>query len=88
MSRGFQRNRNGEWEPFDDDLPDPTAVEERVFGNVRRWRDGERLWAENDWVTMVYVVTDDTELVGSVGLHGEDQMCVEFISPQTAELWD
>jgi hypothetical protein len=57
------------------------------FGEVRRWKEGDVLWAENDFIRMAYAVTDDTDLVGSIGLHGPDQLCVEYISPTTAALW-
>lgn len=60
---------------------------EQLFGKVRRWKDGDRLWAENDWVRGVYVVTAEPDKVGSIGLHGPDQMCVEFISEDKALLW-
>jgi hypothetical protein len=52
----------------------------------RRWRDGERLYVENDFVTMVYVATEDESKHG-LGLHGEDQMCVIYISPAAAAPW-
>lgn len=57
------------------------------FGKVFRWCDGQRLYSKNDFVTMVYVATDDAEKVGQLGLHGEDQMCVQFIDQATAEKW-
>jgi hypothetical protein len=57
-----------------------------VFGPIRRWRDGERLYAENDLVTMVYVVTEDVSKHG-LGLHGEDQMCVIYIPRVAAAPW-
>jgi hypothetical protein len=57
------------------------------YGKVVRWRDGERFYLKNDFVTMVYVATDDAEQVGQLGLHGDDQMCVKFIDRETAEKW-
>lgn len=57
------------------------------FGKVVRWRDGERLYSKNDFVTLVYVATDDAEKVGHLGLHGDDEMCVKFIDRATADRW-
>lgn len=53
---------------------------------VRRWRDGDVLWAENGFVTMAYVVTDKLRDVGTLGVHGD--LFVEYISAQQAKLWD
>lgn len=58
------------------------------FGDVTRWRDGERLYAKNDFCTLVYVVTDDPNLVGELDLHGADRMCVKLISAEQAKLWE
>lgn len=58
-----------------------------VFGPVHRWTEGDVLKASNDWISMAYVVTDDSEKVGSLGLHEPDQLCVEYISPAQAALW-
>lgn len=57
------------------------------FGKVVRWRDGERLYARNDFVTLVYVATDDASKIGQLGLHGDDQMCVKFIDRAAADKW-
>lgn len=57
------------------------------FGKVVRWCDGERLYAKNDFVTMVYVATDDAEKVGQLGLHGPDQMVVKFVDRAAADRW-
>lgn len=57
-----------------------------VSGPIKRWRDGERLYVENDLVTMVYVATEDRSKHG-LGLHGEDKMCVIYISPTAAAPW-
>jgi hypothetical protein len=62
-------------------MPDPW------YGKVIRWRDGERLYTKNDFVTLVCVATDDPEKVGRLGLHGDDQMCVKFIDQATADKW-
>lgn len=61
---------------------------ERLFGRVRRWKEGDRLFAENDWFRGAYVVTDNRSKVGSMGLHGPDQICVEFISAEKGKLWE
>jgi len=56
------------------------------FGPTRRWRDGERLYVENAFATMVYVVTDDSSKHG-LGLHGDDEMFVIYIPPAAAAPW-
>lgn len=62
-------------------------ADEAWFGKVIRWRDGDRLYSKNDFVTLVSVATDDPEKVGKLGLHGDDQMCVMFIDQATADKW-
>jgi hypothetical protein len=62
-------------------------TKEPWFGKVVRWRDGERYYVKNDLVTLVSVVTDDCEMVGQLGLHGDDQMVVKFIDQATADGW-
>jgi len=57
-------------------------------GPVRRWKTGDILHAENDILRMAYVVTRDPEKVGTLGWHGPDQICVEYISPQSGSLWE
>lgn len=61
---------------------------EQVFGKVYRWRVGDIFFAKNDWISMAYAVTDDPAKVGTVGLHGPEEMCVEFIGADKAKLWD
>lgn len=65
-----------------DDLAKPT----------RRWREGDILFAENDWVLTAVVVTDDPKKLEGwrMGLHpyGEDQMCVGYITAEHAKAWD
>lgn len=56
-------------------------------GKVIRWRDGERYYAKNDFVTLVYVVTDDPEKMRRLGLHGDDKIVVEFIDQAAADRW-
>lgn len=53
------------------------AETEKLFGPVRRWKEGDILFAENDWISGAFVVTDDREKIGQLGLHpyGADQMC-------------
>lgn len=63
---------------------------DQPFGPVRRWREGDRYYAENDFVRMVYVVADDPEKAGNfgrLGLHGPDQMCVEFVTADVVKNW-
>lgn len=50
------------------------------LGPVKRWRDGDIIFVENDWIRMAYVETDDPSKVGTLGLHGPDRMCVEYIA--------
>jgi len=57
-----------------------------IFGPVRRWRDGERLYCGNDVLTMVYVATEDKTKLG-LRLHGDDQMFVIYITPTEAQPW-
>jgi hypothetical protein len=62
------------------------------FGPVRRWREGDVLFAENDWISAAYVATDDPEkLTGwRMGWHPYDgtEICVEYITPEQAKAWD
>ena len=51
----------------------------------RKWREGDILYAENDWVRMAFVVTDDLTKLGQMGWHND--ICVEYISADTAKLW-
>jgi hypothetical protein len=55
---------------------------------VKRWKTGDILWAENDFVRGVYVVASDPRKVGTLGFHGPDEICVEFISEDQGHLWD
>lgn len=59
----------------------------RAFGPTRRWRDGDILHAENDFISGAYVVTDDKSKVGELGFHGPRELCVEYISPEAAKVW-
>jgi hypothetical protein len=70
--------------------PAPNESLRKLFGPVRRWKDGERLWAENDFATVVSVATDDpAKLTGwRLGLHGPDQMCVGYITREEAKAWE
>jgi hypothetical protein len=60
------------------------------FGPVRRWKEGDILFAANDLLTMAYVATDDPEKLSgwATGLHCPDQMCVSYISHEQARAWD
>lgn len=58
------------------------------FGKVRRWKDGDILYAENDAVLMAHVVTDDLTKLGQLAWHGPNKICVEYVSPKTASLWE
>lgn len=58
-----------------------------IFGPVKRWKDGDVLWAENDILLMAYVVTDDFAKVGTIGLH-DNRIYVEFINADQAKAWD
>lgn len=57
------------------------------FGPVRRWKEGDILYAENDLATMAYVETNDISKVGTGGFHGPKEIWVEYIGPRTAALW-
>lgn len=55
-------------------------------GNIKRWKDGDLLWAENDWVKMAYAVSGDPAKIGNIGIVGDTY--VEFITEKQARLWD
>lgn len=62
------------------------------LGPVRRWKEGDILYAENDFVRMAYVVTDDHEKLSGwrLGLHpyGDTEICVGYITHDQAKAWD
>jgi hypothetical protein len=55
---------------FDDDF----------LGPVRRWREGDSYYAENDVVRIAWVYTDDPAKVGTFGWHGPQQIGVEYVA--------
>jgi hypothetical protein len=57
---------------------------------TRRWKDGDVLWAENDFCRIAYVPTDDpAKLAGwRMGLHGPEKLCVSYITLDQAKLWE
>jgi hypothetical protein len=59
-----------------------------LFGSVRRWKEGDILWASNDWIGGAYVVTDDPREVGHMAWHGPKEICVEYITAEQGKLWD
>ena len=59
-----------------------------IFGEVRRWKEGDILWAENDIIRMCYVVAENDSMVGHEGWHGPQQIWVEYISPDMAKAWE
>lgn len=59
----------------------------RFGGLVRRWKDGGILYAQNDFVRLAYVVTDDLGKIGKLG-YGPKETIVEYISPKVASLWE
>lgn len=61
---------------------------DEVFGKVCRRKDGDILYASNEWVSMAYVVADDPRKIGHMGWHGPDEICVEYITPEQGKLWD
>ncbi len=67
-------------------LTDPTDECESI-GGVRRWKDGDILYAENDWLLMAYVVTDDVSKLDALKIHGPDEVFVQLISADQAEPW-
>lgn len=56
-------------------------------GPVKRWQEGNILWASNDFITMAYVEADDPRKVGHLGWEGPDEICVQYIGPKEAALW-
>lgn len=61
------------------DTPDKPMTKQPWPGKVIRWRDGERYYAKNDFVTLTYVVTDDPgerfmrDGIGIAGIGVEDR---------------
>lgn len=58
------------------------------FGPVRRWREGDILYAENDWLRMAFVATDDESKWGKPDWYGPKQIGIEYIPIETAKRWD
>lgn len=58
------------------------------LGPVKRWKDGDILHAENDFISGAFVVTDDQSKIGELCFHGPRELCVEYINAKTAKLWD
>lgn len=50
------------------------------LGPVRRWQEGDIRYAENDWIRLAWVETDDPAMVGKFGFHGPDQIGVEYMA--------
>lgn len=59
------------------------------LGPVRRWKEGNVLFAENDFIKMAYAVTKVPEKIGTLGWYGKGQnaICVEFISESVSHAW-
>lgn len=61
------------------------------LGVTRRWREGDILFAENDWISGAFVVTDDPEKMRGLGLgwhpYKDTQICVEYITAEQAKAW-
>jgi hypothetical protein len=49
------------------------------LGPVRHWQDGDIHYAENDFIRLAWVVTDDPAKVGTFGWHGPGQIGVEYV---------
>jgi hypothetical protein len=59
------------------------------LGQVRRWKEGHILFAENDLIRMAYAVTDDPKRIGTGGWSNptDDAIWVEWIDAETAKFW-
>jgi hypothetical protein len=58
---------------------------------VRRWKEGDVLFAETYFARMAFVETDDPDKIGTVGWHRagrDDQVHVEYIDAKAAEPWN
>lgn len=63
----------------------------KAMGPVRRWREGNILFAENDFIRGAYMVIDDQakfEGLFGMGFEGPRQICVEYITAEVGKLWD
>lgn len=70
-------------------MSDSPATKSDINGPVRRWKDDHGIyWAENEWLRLAWAKTDDPAKEGSLGFHGPDEICVEFISPKNAADFD
>lgn len=58
----------------------------RSMSKVRRWKNGEIFYAENDFIRMAYTVTTDQTKLGTIGI--QDDIFVEYINEQQAKLWE
>jgi hypothetical protein len=60
-----------------------------ILGPVRFWREGDVLFAANDYISGAYVATNYRTKIGKHGWHPfrDTQIYVQFISPEIAEAW-
>lgn len=69
----------------------PKSLFDDMAKPTRRWREGDILFAENDWVKTADVVSDDPKKLGGLGLglhpYGDSQMCVGYITAEQAKAW-
>ena len=54
--------------------------QELDMGPVHRWQEGDIMYAENDFILLTWVYTDDPSKVGTFGWHGPNQIYVEYIA--------
>ncbi len=54
------------------------------FGPIRRWQDGDVHYAENDFIRLAFVYTDDITQLGTGGWHGPDKIWVEYVARPSA----
>lgn len=50
-----------------------------MLGPVRRWLDGDILYAENDFIRLAWACTGDPAKIGRFGWHGPKQIGVEYV---------
>jgi len=58
------------------------------FGPVRRWKEGDIYFAENDWMRLAWAATDDPKMIGMCGWHGPREIMVEYCSRETADKFE
>ena len=56
-----------------------------LLGKTKHWTKDGIIYAENDIARVAYAGTTDRKKIGTLGWHGPDQICVEYIDAKMAE---